>query len=284
MKVGDKVKVTQNTTSCNKRGDIGIITQWINNNDFRVQVEGRSDIGNLHDASSVELVVEQTKPVVGDKVICIKQHSDKYGDVMKVGDEAVINGLQRNDTVYNLKPNRGLINQLVGVDEFFEYYKLAEQPTDIHVNQNNKNMKKDFAIKSKSGALLEAFTNECKAMGWIHNTKFGSDQIKDATTSNIEGRRCIYFSNNFSAYPDQCSFAPSNSSDQSFFLPQDWDAALQYAKEYYDENIRTETIKLTSDYDAVISEKDQTVKVGCQTIPFATILKVADVVKEYTKK
>lgn len=147
-------------------------------------------------------------------------------------------------------------------------------------------MKKEFAIKSNSGNLLVAFTEECKAMGWMFNDKFTcGERIENSTTPNIDGRKCIYFSNKFSAYPGQCTFASSNSSENpSFFLPQDWDKARQYAKEYFDENTsRIKTFKITPDYSAIISESDQTVTVGCQIIPFEMVMRVVKVVKEYTK-
>jgi hypothetical protein len=65
FKVGDKVKITGNTNnSCNKVGDIGLITE-INPicGNQRVQVEGGDNLGNWTKTSDMELVTTSDVPI-----------------------------------------------------------------------------------------------------------------------------------------------------------------------------------------------------------------------------
>lgn len=58
FKKGDVVKVLSSGSSVNKVGDVGVITEYYNDGDFRVKVKGRPDYGNWMKGDQVELVKE----------------------------------------------------------------------------------------------------------------------------------------------------------------------------------------------------------------------------------
>ena len=60
MKSGDKVRIIKNSHSVNKVGDVGVISEYEYDNDFRVAVKGRGCYVNWHGTNNVELV-EETK-------------------------------------------------------------------------------------------------------------------------------------------------------------------------------------------------------------------------------
>jgi hypothetical protein len=134
FKLGDKVRVTRESSSCNQIGDIGTITELSSGNHARVSVPKRSGGGNWHNDTNVELIVV---PKAKDKVICIKRHNCmySYGHVLEVGDEAIIHAMQDEDTVYNLKPLKRARHQIVEVDQFDEYFKVVKKDTDTQPTQ-----------------------------------------------------------------------------------------------------------------------------------------------------
>lgn len=137
---------------------------------------------------------------------------------------------------------------------------------------------KDFSVKSTSGELLVAFTNECKKLGWKRNSNFNDSKISDAT---IHGgsRTCIHFSNNWHYLRGVPQFAPHNPGDSKcFMLPEQWNEALQYALGFLRAN-ENKTVRLTADYNAIIDKANKVVKVGCQEIPFAKVLEIAEYCK-----
>lgn len=57
-----------------------------------------------------------------------------------------------------------------------------------------------------------------------------------------------------------------------FYLPNQWNDALKYAKEYYEERqIPIIKLSLNERYTAEIDKKNAIVKVGCQTFSFDVI-------------
>lgn len=64
FKVGDKVKIDKNeSSSCNKPGDVGVITEISSSTWCRVFVEGRSNCGNGHYFSDLKLIDEESQPI-----------------------------------------------------------------------------------------------------------------------------------------------------------------------------------------------------------------------------
>jgi len=61
-KIGDKVLVIEDTTSKNSKGDVGIITEKLNEDSLKVVVKGISDgnnnYANWHNENSIRLIKE----------------------------------------------------------------------------------------------------------------------------------------------------------------------------------------------------------------------------------
>lgn len=55
FKVGDRVKVINAGSSCNKVGEVGIITE-IEDSAIRVQIEGNEDWANNHTKEQIEKI------------------------------------------------------------------------------------------------------------------------------------------------------------------------------------------------------------------------------------
>lgn len=53
---GSKVRIVNEGSSNNKKGDIGIVTMYNDDDDFRVQVEGRTPFSNWHGIEEVEVL------------------------------------------------------------------------------------------------------------------------------------------------------------------------------------------------------------------------------------
>ncbi|VDM07213.1 unnamed protein product [Wuchereria bancrofti] len=109
-------------------------------------------------------------------------------------------------------------------------------------------------VKSTSGPLLRVFAEECVKLGWIYNSGFSRTNIEAACT------------------PTPSSYGMGT----NFILPEQWNEALQYAKEYFEERkVKPIVVELSEKYEAYIDTVRKEVRVGCQTIPFEKVLEVA---------
>ena len=144
-------------------------------------------------------------------------------------------------------------------------------------------MKQDFGVCSKYASVYNAFIIECEKIGWIWNSSFnGKTRVNEYLNedSNYSGS-CIYLSDTFGA----CLGKPamSFSSDSNLMcLDTNFDAAIEKAREYYEcmfPKKQPLTMKLSSDYDAVIDKNE--IVVGCQHISFKVFDELALLVKQY---
>jgi hypothetical protein len=82
FKVGDKVKITGNTNqSCNKVGDIGVVSSDVDYGLYRVSVNGRGSVYNRTLPSEMKLVTTLDVPI--GYVGLSKDMNLKDGDVVK---------------------------------------------------------------------------------------------------------------------------------------------------------------------------------------------------------
>lgn len=74
FKKGDFVAITTETTSCNDKGDIGVIYEFCSTGEFRVFTDQFKIKANWHDESSVTFATESEKKLLLDKM-----HEAGYG-------------------------------------------------------------------------------------------------------------------------------------------------------------------------------------------------------------
>lgn len=259
FKNGDRVRVTKETSSRNSVGDIGIVDDidyGSSKPSFRVNVPGRDNIGNWHSENSVELL---PTPKVDDKVICIKNHTDSFGDTMKVGHEAIIHkDVQDHDgfEVYNLEPTHRRKHQLVKVSEFDEYFKLAEKNTDIPVNQKNKNMTIHSQILAELNLQPGDFVTVTHA---VPSGNLGWDAHWVSTMSKSVGQTLKVAGVNYNGVTLADGQGGYNYPAQSLIVAR--------RKSLYTE------INISREYTAKIYPGDR-IEVGCQTITEAVFNRI----------
>lgn len=56
IRSGSKVRIIKNSCSCNVKGDIGIVTEYITDDSFRVHVQGKEDCANWQGIKEVEIL------------------------------------------------------------------------------------------------------------------------------------------------------------------------------------------------------------------------------------
>ena len=114
-------------------------------------------------------------------------------------------------------------------DDMKEYFKEFNQ-----IKSQNMKTEKEFAVKSDSFALYEAFKKECEAIGWKYNHEFTRFD-----RSQMGGRTMLYFSTNWSN-DDGSGFAFSHPADtkQIFDLGSQFSEALAYAKKVFEEHLK----------------------------------------------
>ena len=101
------------------------------------------------------------------------------------------------------------------------------------IKSQNMKTEKEFAVKSDSFALYEAFKKECEGIGWKYNdclVKFDKDEYRRKCS-------CMYFSTEWNDNLG-CAFSLSNVSDNTlmFKLDGQFSEALAYAKRIFEES------------------------------------------------
>lgn len=56
LKIGQTVEILSDSSSVNKKGDVGVITEISKHGNYRVKVEGRKQIANWHVARQLKVV------------------------------------------------------------------------------------------------------------------------------------------------------------------------------------------------------------------------------------
>jgi hypothetical protein len=124
--------------------------------------------------------------------------------------------------------------------------------------------KQHFAVNSKNYNLLKAFKEACETMGWPFQYDYFPAPKKDSLDYNGDP---LYFTNMFrksSGEPfGKSGFCISQITDDvpKYTLPQDWDLALNRAKELF-ESDSVVTIKLNDIYSADICHSLEKVQIN----------------------
>jgi hypothetical protein len=256
FKLGDKVRVTRESSSINQIGDIGTITELRFGNHARVSVPKRSGEGNWHNDTNVELIVV---PKVGDEVICIKRHTDAFDDVMEVGDKAIIFLMDWDektgliDESYNLKPlKRVTQHQLVKVDQFDEYFKVVKKDTDTQPTQ----LKTKPIMTIHSQILAELNLQPGDIVKVTHAAESHSFGWKNVWASSMDQYIGMEFPVAYIDHDGESGVVLDNANDYTFPAQS---LQLVRRKPLYSE------VKISSTYTAIVYPGDR-IEVGCQTI------------------
>lgn len=145
-------------------------------------------------------------------------------------------------------------------------------------------MKQDFGVCSKYASIYNAFIVECEKIGWVWNTTFNpKTKVNEYLNGNRSGY-CIYLSDAFGARLGKPAMSFS-SCGNLICLDTNFDAAVEKARKYYEcmfPKKQPLTMKLSSDYDAVIDKNE--IVVGCQHISFKVFDELALLVKQYRER
>jgi hypothetical protein len=85
-------------------------------------------------------------------------------------------------------------------------------------------MRQDFAIKSKFFSLYQAFREEAEKAGWLHNADFNP-----FTEEKSQWCDCLFFCTSWRG-DNKPMFSFSNSSQNVFRLPEQWDEAVDHMR------------------------------------------------------
>jgi hypothetical protein len=89
-------------------------------------------------------------------------------------------------------------------------------------------MAKMFSIKSKYFSLYQAFREEAEKVGWVHNVDFNPFTEEQCDYSN-----CVFFHTEWKFEGHNPMFSFSNSDENVFELPRQWDEALEFMKQAF---------------------------------------------------
>jgi len=124
-----------------------------------------------------------------------------------------------------------------------------------------------FTVRSttKSWHLYNAFAEELKAIGFTVANHFNP-----FNQTSFEKYDSIGISSEWNNEYFGPSFTFTNSDPCDFILEKEWVLAIAAAKEFY-KNHSKPTIKLNSEYTALIDYNNETVEVGCQSFTFSKL-------------
>jgi hypothetical protein len=157
--------------------------------------------------------------------------------------------------------------RLATLEEAYAYSQGIKNIYQIKTN-NMKQKKFDsefgFAVRCNSWHLYNAFAEELKGLGYVHEDV----GFNPWTIDIFKTRNCVWITDTWNSKLSVPSYSFSCTDGQVFNLETEWDDALEYAKQYL-ESIKTkDKLVLTSDYTANIDRENGLVVVGCQKIPF----------------
>jgi hypothetical protein len=120
-----------------------------------------------------------------------------------------------------------------------------------------------FAVRCNSWHLYNAFAEELKALGYIHEESFNP-----WTLDIFKTRNCVWITDTWNSKESVPSYSFSCTEGDVFNLETEWSEALAYAKQYLKSIKTKDKLVLSSDYTAKIDRENGLVVVGCQEIPF----------------
>lgn len=89
---------------------------------------------------------------------------------------------------------------------------------------NDYYMRQKFAIKSNHFSLYKAFREEAEKAGWVHNSGFNP-----FTEEKSQWCNCLFFCPDWLG-DNRAMFSFSNSNENVFCLPDQWDEAIEHMK------------------------------------------------------
>lgn len=99
-------------------------------------------------------------------------------------------------------------------------------------------MEYKFAIKSKYFSLYQAFREEAEKVGWIHNVSF--NPFTEETSNYCD---CLFFCAEWFCKTPKPMFSFSNSDNNVFTLPEQWDIAIEHMTKLI--KLQNEKVKVT---------------------------------------